>query len=50
VPGKVNGRKKRGIGIENARRRLNLLYDEKHLLDIRSDNDTFTVDLKLQTT
>ena len=47
-PAKVNGKKPGGIGIENARRRLNLLYDKKHNLNIRSDERQFTVDLKLQ--
>lgn len=49
VPKKVNGKKQHGIGIENARRRLNLLYAKKHLLNIQSNDNAFTVDLKLET-
>ena len=49
VPQQVNGKKHGGIGIENARRRLNLLYDHKHKLNIRPGENDFTVDLTLQT-
>jgi two-component system, LytTR family, sensor kinase len=48
-PQKVNGKKHGGIGIENARRRLNLLYDRKHKLNITPGENDFTVDLTLQT-
>ena len=36
-----------GIGIENIRRRLELLYPNNHQLDIREDEDLFTVKLRL---
>lgn len=36
-----------GMGLDNARRRLNLLYPDKHKLDMQLKNNTFTVTLKL---
>ncbi len=39
--------KKGGVGLENVRRRLKILFPEKHKLTIVSENDTFNVDLKL---
>jgi len=36
-----------GIGIENARRRLELLYPNKHELIINSEEEVFIVNLKL---
>jgi LytS/YehU family sensor histidine kinase len=38
----------RGIGIDNARQRLLLLYPEKHELKIAHDMDSYSVLLKLQ--
>jgi sensor histidine kinase YesM len=38
----------RGIGIDNVRKRLNLLYKNKHELEIREEQDVFIVDLSLQ--
>jgi sensor histidine kinase YesM len=39
----------KGIGIENTRQRLDLLYPGKHMLKIRKEEGTFTVSLKIQT-
>jgi sensor histidine kinase YesM len=36
-----------GVGIENARKRLGLLYDKRHSLDIQSENKIFKVNLKI---
>lgn len=36
-----------GIGLANVRRRLQLLYPERHQLEIHSDSDTFTVQLTI---
>ncbi len=36
-----------GIGLNNVRRRLNLLYPGKYNLDIRDEIDTYTVELSL---
>lgn len=36
-----------GIGIENVRKRLELLYPKRHSLDISHQDDLFTVKLKL---
>lgn len=36
-----------GIGIENAKRRLKLLYPDKHTLDIKNDGKRFLVQLKI---
>jgi LytS/YehU family sensor histidine kinase len=38
-----------GIGLENTRRRLNLLYPNRHQLDIRDDGQTYEVYLQLVT-
>ncbi|WP_299702544.1 sensor histidine kinase [uncultured Pontibacter sp.] len=38
-----------GIGIENTKRRLALLYPEKHQLSITETADSYKVSLKLQT-
>ena len=37
-----------GIGINNVRQRLNLLYNDKFELDIREDQEVFVVDLKVE--
>jgi LytS/YehU family sensor histidine kinase len=37
-----------GIGIENARRRLELLYPNKHSLIIKNEDEIFIVNLKLE--
>lgn len=36
-----------GIGLHNVRRQLELLYPDRHVLDIRSDSDRFRVHLYL---
>ena len=37
-----------GIGLDNIKRRLELLYQDKHKLDIRKDNNQFYIKLKLE--
>jgi LytS/YehU family sensor histidine kinase len=37
-----------GIGLKNVRRRLNIIYSDRHKLDIMENEDTFTVDLQLE--
>lgn len=39
-----------GMGIENVRRRLQLLYPEQHTIKITNINNIFTVNLKIYTT
>lgn len=39
-----------GMGIENVKRRLQLLYPDQHEIEIINDNDIFTVNLKIYTT
>jgi len=38
-------RKGKGIGIDNLRKRLELLYPDKHELRIKKDNTRFRVEL-----
>lgn len=38
----------KGIGIENVKRRLELLYPKKHALKIQNDPEVFIVDLNIQ--
>jgi hypothetical protein len=42
--------KEAGIGLQNLRRRLELLFPQRHELSIRKDPDTFTATLKLELT
>ena len=44
----VTAQKKHGIGISNVRQRLELLYKDKHELQIRDEEDVFIVDLKIE--
>jgi two-component system LytT family sensor kinase len=37
-----------GIGLTNVVRRLNLLYDQKHILSIKKENGWFTVSLQIK--
>lgn len=37
-----------GVGIENVKKRLELIYQEKYTLDIINANDVFIVDLKVK--
>jgi LytS/YehU family sensor histidine kinase len=38
-----------GIGLENIQKRLNLLYKNKHLLNVAAEENWFVVDLKIVT-
>ncbi|MGM0589968.1 MAG: sensor histidine kinase [Bacteroidota bacterium] len=37
-----------GLGLDNARKRLRILYPNQHILNIRQTEKTFTVDLEIQ--
>jgi two-component system LytT family sensor kinase len=41
----VNGKK--GIGLSNVKKRLELLYPQNHLLTIDSTENTFTVNMQI---
>ena len=43
-----NTQNKQGIGIHNVSQRLNLLYKDKHDLQIREDEEVFVVDLRVE--
>ena len=44
---KKTSHKRKGIGIENTRKRLNLIYPNKHRLDIYTQKGYFFVDLSI---
>ncbi len=46
VNGKIQSQS--GIGINNVRQRLDLLYKDKHELQIREEEEVFVVDLKVE--
>lgn len=48
APGVINGQK--GIGLTNVKRRLQLLYPERHALDIRETEGAFNVTLEIRIT
>lgn len=41
-------KKNSGIGLDNVKRRLNLVYPNRHVLSINSDKEFFYVDLKIE--
>ncbi|MGA8852967.1 MAG: histidine kinase [Christiangramia sp.] len=43
----LSGEARNGTGIKNVRRRLELLYPDKHTLEIKDDPDVFIVDLNI---
>jgi two-component system, LytTR family, sensor kinase len=47
-PKDINGAKATGIGIENARKRLDLIYNGRYELDIKDSDGCYSVLLKLQ--
>lgn len=49
APQRINpATKKSGTGIENVKKRLELLYPEKHQLEIRNDEKEFIVNLSIE--
>ena len=48
VPDRKGSIKKSGTGIENVKKRLQLLYAGKHQLDINNDGQKFIVDLSIE--
>lgn len=47
APGEEKDTALKGIGLKNVRRRLDLLYGDRHVLDIREENKLFLVTLKM---
>ena len=45
---RVEPEQQKGIGIDNTRQRLELLYPGKHTIDIETKEDTFTVNLSIE--
>lgn len=46
--GEKQNERKGGLGIANLKRRLELLYPDKYVLDIQSSEDTFLISLKIE--
>lgn len=44
----LKGNNKPGIGVNNVRQRLELLYKDKYELQVREDDEVFVVDLKVE--
>jgi LytS/YehU family sensor histidine kinase len=44
----ANAEHNKGVGLKNVRKRLHLIYPEKHLLKINETEETFSVNLTLQ--
>lgn len=50
APLKGNGQNKAGIGINNVKQRLELLYKNKYELKIQEEDEVFVVDLEVELT
>jgi sensor histidine kinase YesM len=50
APLKGNGQNKTGIGVNNVKQRLELLYKNKHELQIREEDEVFVIDLEVKLT
>lgn len=48
IPDRKGSIKKSGTGIENVKKRLQLLYSDKHQLDIINDGKKFIIDLSIE--
>jgi two-component system LytT family sensor kinase len=47
MPPMVSASKRKGLGLENVRRRLNLLYPNSHVLEIDDKEDVYKVNLSI---
>jgi two-component system LytT family sensor kinase len=47
---KINGKRSGGIGLANVKRRMMILYPEKHSLSISESPNTYKIELDLQLT
>ncbi len=50
VKPQINKNKSGGIGLENVKRRLKILYPDKHILKINDASDTYHVELEINLT
>ncbi|HEX8278901.1 MAG TPA: histidine kinase, partial [Segetibacter sp.] len=48
IPVTTSTIKEGGLGLENLRRRLELLYPQQHLLETKKTENSFIADLKIQ--